>query len=740
MVQYYTLQEAAARLRISVDELKEMAKRNELRAFQDRGTLRFRAQEIDELARLRGLGSDVDLQLADQPTILPGSPPRTQRPGGQAPGAPPSVFEFSLSTDSSEDVPLAEDLSPGGSGARGSKPGGPKTPATPTAKPGGPKSSGPKPAGPSASGVAAPGGPKSSGPKPGGPASSSAARTARPAGSGVKPPPPSASDSDVRLVAEGGDLDFQLAAGPASAPPSPAPPPSGGPRSSGVRPGGPKSSGRRPVPPRPGQADSSVRIVPLGKAGDSDIKMVPDEGERRPPAAPTQRGSSVPSDSDVRLHPGKSGMRPGSDPLVTEEIDLDAEAARAEQEGKTRAPQKPRPRPTQVGPPPGPSASPFELTESGIAVPGQPPSSSGLGGAKAPGKKGPSDSSSTSSSDFELGPATGGPSSSSGPGGSHPPGDESPVLMGDEDVNLGELGAAAGGSGINLQDPADSGISLEQGSSSDEVEFELSLDAGSTPPPAPPEAAEEQTTSSSEFELSVDPGASQLAVPGTPESDSDSEFELSLDAEEAGSDPSFVNEADSDSEFELTLDDSGNLSKAAEEAAAGGDIFETDADVPSLDADSGSEAVALEETGTAEAAGGDFDMALNEEDAPPTEETGSQVVALEDEEEVGENVETVARTRRGRAAAEGEELGEDLDEELGEETEVSEPAAAGVAPPAPWGPLPALVLIPAVLVLFFVSLMSFELVHSMWGYHRPGKVSSMLLDPLARALTDMPKE
>ena len=58
MVQYYTLQEAAARLHVSLEQLKEMAKKNEVRAFQDRGTLRFRAQEIDELARVRGLGSD----------------------------------------------------------------------------------------------------------------------------------------------------------------------------------------------------------------------------------------------------------------------------------------------------------------------------------------------------------------------------------------------------------------------------------------------------------------------------------------------------------------------------------------------------------------------------------------------------------------------------------------------------------------------------------------------------------
>ena len=65
MVQYYTLQEAAARLQVSPEQLKEMAKKNEVRAFQDRGTLRFRAQEIDELARVRGLSSDPELQFGD---------------------------------------------------------------------------------------------------------------------------------------------------------------------------------------------------------------------------------------------------------------------------------------------------------------------------------------------------------------------------------------------------------------------------------------------------------------------------------------------------------------------------------------------------------------------------------------------------------------------------------------------------------------------------------------------------
>ena len=58
MVQgYYTLQEAAQVAAIAVDELRQMAQRGQLRSFQDRGTLRFRIQDIQELARQRGQSS-----------------------------------------------------------------------------------------------------------------------------------------------------------------------------------------------------------------------------------------------------------------------------------------------------------------------------------------------------------------------------------------------------------------------------------------------------------------------------------------------------------------------------------------------------------------------------------------------------------------------------------------------------------------------------------------------------------
>src|SRR5439155_24923248 len=85
MVQgYYTLQEAAQVLGMSPEDLKQMAQRNQIRSFQDRGTWRFRVQDIQELARQRGLSSDPELTLGE-------SPPRTPPPKSSPPKSGPKV-------------------------------------------------------------------------------------------------------------------------------------------------------------------------------------------------------------------------------------------------------------------------------------------------------------------------------------------------------------------------------------------------------------------------------------------------------------------------------------------------------------------------------------------------------------------------------------------------------------------------------------------------------------------------
>ena len=66
MAQTYTLEEAAGRLGITPEEMKRRLKEDwkTLRSFRDGPTLRFRATDIDELARSLGAASDPSLQLA----------------------------------------------------------------------------------------------------------------------------------------------------------------------------------------------------------------------------------------------------------------------------------------------------------------------------------------------------------------------------------------------------------------------------------------------------------------------------------------------------------------------------------------------------------------------------------------------------------------------------------------------------------------------------------------------------
>jgi excisionase family DNA binding protein len=579
---YYTLEEAAQFLGMTPEQLKQLAKKGEIRYFPDRGTWRFRSQDIQEMARQRGVASDTDLPLGEASKPRPTDSPAPKKPAGP----------------DDSNVEIGQDVK----------------------KPGSTKKSSLKPAG---------------------------------------------SDSDVRLVADGSDLDFQITSdsdvkmvddsGPSSSklppqrktgvagPKSPAP--------------GPKSpTPKRKAPGGPENVDSGVRLVPMDS--DSDVKIVgTGSSDTHTPISQDKPKSAT--DSDIRIDP-KAGS--AQDPsAVTEEIDLDAASSKFEEAAKSKPQTKTRPKAKK---PELPTSSPFELSEDD------------LNPEKQAAEKKPD-----SSSDFDLTPAAS---------------DKSPLELGsdefqldlnDDAVGLGDAPAPGdlkkgAASGINLQNPADSGISLEQGGASgDEIEFELTLDSESTPKPAP--AA-----------------------------------------------------ADSDSEFELTLDDSGGLAPLEEEASASDsgqekDIFETDFEVPALEDESGSQAVAVDEADT-DLDSSDFDLALGDEDIAADEESGSQVVALEDEEEVDDAAATVAARRRGRAAAADLEEEEDFDlggpgveEEVEEEVEGAEAPAVAAAPPAEWGAW-SLVLIPSALVLLLAGIMGFEMVQSMVNYKPPGPVTKMV--------------
>jgi hypothetical protein len=686
MVQgYYTLQQAAETLGMPPEELKQMAQRNQIRSFQDRGTWRFRVQDIQELARQRGASSDMELVLGEanlpRPTDSPmprsprpkspqpkqtqakSSPPRSpQRTPKQESAAAPEVFDFALDE-----------------GLGGETPSGKHKGGRPDSKRGGPAS--PPPAG-----------------------SDSDVRLV--ADSGAEqfvfdiPPKGTSSDSDVKLVgSDAGARKSQLSPKPRSPQP----------RKSGLAPDSPvPKSGSKP-----GQAgaDSDARLVPIDS--DSDVKIVgTGSDEVALGAAPKS-----PTDSDIRLEPAPP-MGRSDEGLLTEEINLDEELKKQESLRQQKPQAKVKPKSSKLPKPP--TSSPFELSESQLKPPPAAPA-----GPKPDSSDFDLTPAKPDSSDFDLTPAGAKPDSSDfdlSPSSSESSSDDFSLDLPEEsDISLapgGSSGELKGpSSGISLDNPVDAGISLEQGGEgSDEIEFELSLDAEATPKPA--------------------------ASKGSSDS---SEFELSLDVDNKGA----AQESPSDSEFELTLDDSGGaapLEEGAPQLKAGQDkdIFETDFEVPALEEESGSQVAALD----TDLDSSDFDLALGDSEVAAEEDSGSQVVAL-DEEEADEGAATVAAKRRqGTAGADlqaadvdFEQLGEEGAPEIEIEEEAEAVAAGGparevvrekVLKPAPWGALPVVIMLPCVIIMFLVGLMGFEMVQHMTGYQPPGFMTKTIFELLGQ--------
>src|SRR5579884_1160740 len=306
--QYYTLEQAAQIMRIDPEQLKEMARKKEIRAFQDRSGWRFRSQEIDELARERGLGSDPELPLGEAAKAKPGDSGRGN-----------DVFNFSLDSDDSDEVPLG------------------KPPAA-TEKP------------------------------------SRSGSGSRKTGGSKSPPPKASSDSDVRLVIEGGESHLAADAGSSKGSSSK------GPISPAPKIGSSKSRMAPPV-----KDDSGVRIVPLDQPSDSDVKIEPASPHDSAVPMSGRKVTKRASDSDIRIE--EAGHSGRVDQNVTEEIDLDAEERKAAEARSKTGHHRPKP----ASSPALPTKSPFELSESDFDVNG-------------PGAGHGRDSDTDSSSDIELRP------------------------------------------------------------------------------------------------------------------------------------------------------------------------------------------------------------------------------------------------------------------------------------------------------------------------------------------------
>lgn len=801
----YSLEEAARYLSMPVEELRQLAQRSQIRSFMQRGSMRFRAVDIQELAHKRAQAG-------------PASPrqPRSSEMGFLAP-ASDSGGEVDFSLEVNEDqLDIGEILAPA-SGARGSS-----------------KKISPRPKPPSESDFSLEVNDDQVDLGQG--AIGAVPRFDR---KDITPPPPG-HDSDVRLISDqdfslGGDSDIKLVspesssarrkgAGIPATPPykpksalSPA-----GPRSPGK--GKPRNPGAPGTPSSP-PAKKSVLSSSQSLIDDSDVKIV----------GGAAGGIHGPTDSDIRLE-AHSGPPDEEAMLLTEEINLDEEIRKQEEVFKKQPGGKVRPKSSLKSSGTMP-ASPFELSAEG--QPSVPISHDSSDFDLAPGGLGDSD-------DFSL----------------ELPEDDG-ISLGESQSH--ELQGPT--SGINLADPVDAGISLEVDSTGHSgstprptflrgaaapveddsgSEFELSLDdsseemfssqasahedsefeLGASDSSSETPSLDSDSDSASEFELSLDdssdemPSHSQPRIDsefelGTPQdsssenpsldpSDSGSEFELSLD-DSSGEVPSHVEPRDSsdfevgavesssenpsletadsgsefelsldgtdgslelvtaddsasDSEFDLTLDDSGSPhseegeDEADVDAETGDkDIFETDFEVPDLD----------EETGSQDDGALDGDTDLESSDFDIEDESGSQVVALDDEyvdepppsKKRGKGKQKSAppagkgqKQVKGRPAPPTQDAGDlEMDwagqdqqgafDDLAVEGDHAEPRPAVVIQekvkyirPAPWGVLPSIFMFPCLLLMLVFGLMAFEQVQNPHGYKPDGVVTKMMKD------------
>jgi hypothetical protein len=694
MVQgFYTLQEAAQFLGISEEEVRKRTEAKSLRTFMDRGTLRFRVQDIQEIAREMGLSSEPELALGDSSLQKPGSgaarsglTPRsaTPRRSGLAPksdqpssgvkpkssgrmkGPTPEVFDFDLGVGGLDDV-LDVGRERPSSAKRKSQLKEP-TPA--------PKSN-----------------PRKSRLKPG-------------------------SDSEIRLVNEGSDLSLTAEGGDSNikvghdsaarkqtglgSKASPRP-----------KPKSKQSSDSQPI-------DSGIRLVPMDNSPpmSTSSEEIP-LGVQPPPSG---------EDSDVRLELPKNPSHIAM--AQTDEIDLDREIkqAPAPREGRLK------PKSTlQFS-----SSSPFELSDDDV------PS--------------PSKSGTVDSSDFDLAP-TGTPQGQEGssdfdlsPSGDDQSGSSDFDLQpsaedgaGTTDFDMAPAGLSGDGSSDFQLTPegADEDFSLSPEGSTD---FDLSPSAGAQAGSSEFELEEESESTDlgdMSLELSaedlaagqeenmVDTGLSfggdedmSLMLENTPKPaprqdlapPSDSEFELSLE-DGTGS-------MAGDSEFELTLDDGSAGGEPLQSKAEGEHIFDSDFEVPALD-ESGSEVATID----TDLESSDFDLALDESDAIVDDESASQVIALDEDEQTfdGEVEELVE---------EGDDLdqqGFDTLEDPGELQEIEDENAPvrevvveKFIEPAPWGVIPVVFMLPCAVVTIVLGIMGYEMVQSSNGFRPAGPVTKMV--------------
>jgi hypothetical protein len=122
------------------------------------------------------------------------------------------------------------------------------------------------------------------------------------------------------------------------------------------------------------------------------------------------------------------------------------------------------------------------------------------------------------------------------------------------------------------------------------------------------------------------------------------------------------------------------------------------------------------------------------------EEEEAEGEAGEEEEPDFSGLDEGGEEAEGDLETEGEE---EVAAEGEEETEGAAPGRTRYvdAPPAEWGVMPAILMLPCVIVLFVVGLMGYELIQGMYGYQKGTKLTGLVIDPIARMFDEnLPKD
>jgi excisionase family DNA binding protein len=105
---YLTLEEAARQLGMAPDELVRLRERSEIRGFADRGTWKFRSEDVDEFARSRDADSSPDVPIIDDSKARKAAADDSGMRKGSSSG------RFNKTSDSDVRLLLDETLVPGG--------------------------------------------------------------------------------------------------------------------------------------------------------------------------------------------------------------------------------------------------------------------------------------------------------------------------------------------------------------------------------------------------------------------------------------------------------------------------------------------------------------------------------------------------------------------------------------------------------------------------------------------------